>query len=236
MLTFFRKIRKALLDSGSLRRYLLYAVGEIALVVIGILIALQINNMNEERKDIIKEENILSELMETLSLNIERLDASSLDASNRNESRDVIISLFTERPAYTDSLQRHFFVSSLGYANSTLTHGGYEMLKNEGFDIIRSDKLRKEIVNLFEISYVDLTKEEMEKRSEVYVEDVARYLIENFSGRRVPNDYLKLLNDHFFVENIFAMKQHESWLISQRSEAKEETQRVLQLIRDELEE
>ena len=50
MLTFFRKIRKALLDSGSTGKYLLYAIGEIALVVIGILIALQINNWNENRK------------------------------------------------------------------------------------------------------------------------------------------------------------------------------------------
>tara|TARA_Y100000385_G_C13099534_1_gene643585 strand:- start:2936 stop:3121 length:186 start_codon:yes stop_codon:yes gene_type:complete len=51
MLTLLRKIRKSLIDSGSSRKYLLYAIGEIALVVIGILIALQINNWNESRKD-----------------------------------------------------------------------------------------------------------------------------------------------------------------------------------------
>ena len=51
MLTFFRRIRKGLLGSGQARKYLLYAIGEIALVVIGILIALQINNWNEWRKD-----------------------------------------------------------------------------------------------------------------------------------------------------------------------------------------
>ena len=51
MLTFFRRIRKGLLQGGATRKYLLYALGEIALVVIGILIALQINNWNEERKN-----------------------------------------------------------------------------------------------------------------------------------------------------------------------------------------
>ena len=81
MLTFLRKIRKSLVESGSsmkppspvtggqslapplepalaargwrrlASRYLLYAIGEIALVVIGILIALQINNWNEDRKE-----------------------------------------------------------------------------------------------------------------------------------------------------------------------------------------
>tara|TARA_Y100000385_G_C13103870_1_gene646216 strand:+ start:4498 stop:4992 length:495 start_codon:yes stop_codon:yes gene_type:complete len=51
MLTFLRKIRKSLIESGSTRKDLIYAIGEIALVVIGILIALQINNWNESRKN-----------------------------------------------------------------------------------------------------------------------------------------------------------------------------------------
>ena len=50
MLHFFRKIRHDLLDNSQFFRYLKYAVGEIILVVIGILIALQINNWTESRK------------------------------------------------------------------------------------------------------------------------------------------------------------------------------------------
>ncbi|MFN1835224.1 DUF6090 family protein [Balneola sp. MJW-20] len=49
MITLFRRIREKLIASGSLTKYLLYAVGEILLVVIGILIALQVNNWNEQR-------------------------------------------------------------------------------------------------------------------------------------------------------------------------------------------
>jgi len=77
MLTFFRRIRKGLLEGGSTPKYLLYAFGEIALVVIGILIALQINNWNEDKKtnattknyqqkiinDLIQDTIILSNLM-----------------------------------------------------------------------------------------------------------------------------------------------------------------------------
>ena len=51
MISFLRKIRKSLIKSGSARRYLLYSIGEIALVVIGILLALQVNNWNERRKN-----------------------------------------------------------------------------------------------------------------------------------------------------------------------------------------
>jgi uncharacterized membrane-anchored protein YhcB (DUF1043 family) len=51
MLKFFRKIRQKLLSENKFSKYLLYAIGEIILVVIGILIALQVSNLNEERKD-----------------------------------------------------------------------------------------------------------------------------------------------------------------------------------------
>lgn len=49
MITLFRRLRQKLISSGSISKYLLYAIGEIMLVVIGILIALQVNNWNEER-------------------------------------------------------------------------------------------------------------------------------------------------------------------------------------------
>ncbi|MFY0594729.1 DUF6090 family protein [Roseivirga sp.] len=51
MIKFFRKIRRNLLSEGKTGKYLKYAIGEIILVVIGILIALQINNWNENRKN-----------------------------------------------------------------------------------------------------------------------------------------------------------------------------------------
>jgi hypothetical protein len=50
MIKFFRRIRQKLLSENNFSRYLLYAIGEIFLVVIGILIALSINNWNENRK------------------------------------------------------------------------------------------------------------------------------------------------------------------------------------------
>ena len=54
MIKFFRKIRYALMTNNKTAKYLTYAIGEIILVVIGILIALQINNWNEDRKNSIK--------------------------------------------------------------------------------------------------------------------------------------------------------------------------------------
>ena len=66
MIKFFKRIRQQLLQenlsdrqAGSIQKYLLYALGEILLVVIGILLALQINNWNEYRKERIMEKNYL---------------------------------------------------------------------------------------------------------------------------------------------------------------------------------
>tara|TARA_R110002167_G_scaffold29977_14_gene99537 strand:- start:65 stop:760 length:696 start_codon:yes stop_codon:yes gene_type:complete len=66
---FYRKIRKRLISDHKLNRYLIYALGEIVLVVIGILIALQINNWNEQRKNQNKDKVLLSQLLEENNAN-----------------------------------------------------------------------------------------------------------------------------------------------------------------------
>jgi len=82
MLKFFRTIRKKLIEEDNVRKYLLYAIGEILLVVIGILIALQVNNWNEELKNRRSERAYL----ERLSRDID-LDAVALkDAIENAES------------------------------------------------------------------------------------------------------------------------------------------------------
>jgi len=63
MIHFFRRIRRQLLRNNRLSKYLLYAAGEIVLVVIGILIALQINNWNEDRQAAIQEQLYLNRLL-----------------------------------------------------------------------------------------------------------------------------------------------------------------------------
>ena len=74
MIKFFRHIRKSLLMENKTGKYFKYAIGEIILVVIGILIALQINNWNEKEKDITKEQQILLSLREEFKQNIAELN------------------------------------------------------------------------------------------------------------------------------------------------------------------
>jgi len=78
MIKFFRHIRKRLLSEGNTGKYLKYAIGEIVLVVIGILIALQINNWNERRKDFAQEQLILRQLQREYISNLNQLDEKIL--------------------------------------------------------------------------------------------------------------------------------------------------------------
>lgn len=70
MIKLFRNIRQNLLNEGKTAKYLKYAIGEIVLVVIGILIALSINNWNEVQHQKDKERKILVEIMRDLESNV----------------------------------------------------------------------------------------------------------------------------------------------------------------------
>lgn len=84
MIKFFRRIRQNLLSEGKTGKYLKYAVGEIVLVVIGILIALQINNWNENRKVLKAQEDLLESFYDNM-------EADSVEfASNKQLMLDII--------------------------------------------------------------------------------------------------------------------------------------------------
>jgi len=76
MLTLLRKVRRSLVASNQFRKYLLYAIGEIALVVIGILIALQINNWNQDRINNKTEKDILERIIADLEIDLSELAIS----------------------------------------------------------------------------------------------------------------------------------------------------------------
>lgn len=75
MLRFFRKIRQSLFQEKKLARYLMYAIGEVALVIIGIMIAVWLNNLNEAKNQDKKIQSILQEVREELTSTIEASNA-----------------------------------------------------------------------------------------------------------------------------------------------------------------
>jgi len=99
MIKFFRYIRQRLLSENKFSKYLLYAIGEIVLVIIGILIALQINNKNEQRKTENKIVSILKEVQHDLGLDIQKSD----ELMAYYKTKDSIINLIqTDKLTYDD--------------------------------------------------------------------------------------------------------------------------------------
>ena len=246
MLTFFRRIRKGLLGEGATRptgssgrasKYVLYAVGEITLVVIGILIALQINNWNEERKDRIKEREVLQNLEESLENSIRKLEAHIYTNDFGSLSSDIIISIIDNNLAYNDSLNQYFgWALNIGDPGALVSLEGYEYLKHIGVDIIKSNDLKKEIINLFEETFqVSFGRRD---RTENYNNEIVklrqRYLLRLNNFNFAPFDFDNLIKDKYFYSWLFTIKNTRNWVKASHIESLSETQRVLQLIKDEL--
>lgn len=88
MISFFRKIRQKLLEKNQATRYLVYALGEILLVVIGILIALQVNNWNENRKNQNTEQLLLNALLQEFQSNLEIID-QAIELNDNNIAEGI---------------------------------------------------------------------------------------------------------------------------------------------------
>lgn len=142
MLKFFRRIRKGLLESGKIRNYTFYAIGEIALVVIGILIALQINNWNEQKKEQAIANNYLSALKNELQQNITEVDRV-IAAADRvfNGARPLFRDTITGgKPSLTEkevaivlnkALEFVQFEPQTGVINDIVNSGKTSLLKND---------------------------------------------------------------------------------------------------------
>ena len=110
MIKFFRRIRRKLIDEGNLKRYLIYGIGEILLVMIGILLALQVNNWNEKRKSNAHEKLLLKELLNTIETDIETIEMTLQGNKKVQASCNTILEHFEKQLDYNDTLNTHFWV------------------------------------------------------------------------------------------------------------------------------
>ena len=239
MIGFFRKIRKKLADDNKPLKYLRYAFGEILLVVIGILIALQINNWNEWRKDRMIEKSILLEFEDNLERNIALIDIAATEIIEINKSTKTMIEIIEERKSYPDTLIHHFDqLNRSGPYLLKLNTNGYESLKNIGFEILSSKVLKKEILSLFEISYPSYVQE-TEVVNAIWGGNLMwwqdYFYIRPSEPGLIPLDYSSLKEDKKFMTIVRELEAGRSRILDHMILCKTETQRVLQLIQDELE-
>lgn len=148
MIKFFRIIRQRLLAESKVGKYLLYALGEIILVVIGILIALEINNANDTRKNRAQEQQLLVSLLEEFQANLTLLDS----AIKRNEQiygRAINIGEFTgpKLPSLSEKELSMLMVGAFKYESRYVPNlGTMNEINNSGkLSLIADPDLRKAI-------------------------------------------------------------------------------------------
>ncbi len=140
-----------MLTENKLRMYFSYAIGEIILVVIGILLALQINNLNEDRKVRNQEKDLISGLIRDLGKDIHLLEIINTYDSLQIISDRTILAAFT-----TDSIRNNKTLIQKQIANGLLTidftvsKTFYEDLKNNGkINYLANDSIRDAVEDYY---------------------------------------------------------------------------------------
>jgi hypothetical protein len=160
MIKFFRKILQKLIVENRFSKYLLYAVGEIILVVIGILIALQINNANEARKLRKQELEYLENIKTDLILNIAELDEYIAVRNSRIESANKVLEYFEGKPLVDLEDFALHTTNIYIWQKFTQQDNTFQELVNSGnLALISNDSIKNGLLNL-QALYKKLKNEE----------------------------------------------------------------------------
>lgn len=256
MIRFFRQLRKGLFNEkpspgkdqevsinelrANIARYLFYAIGEIILVVIGILIALSINNWNEARKEASKEVKVLKSLELDLSENLQRLEQMITSESLLVQRNKVLIELLKkEQTSYHDSL-RIYFGNIATYFAFFPQVTAYESLKSEGVSLIKNDSLRFSLIKLFDDHYernahtTELKKDNALNSQAFLNKHFEIITLDNGWQGGVPNDFELVKGNRELINTISHHKSLKSNFLSFSKNIYENTRTTRELITDEL--
>jgi hypothetical protein len=152
MINFFRKIRKKMADDNKPMKYLLYAIGEIALVVIGILLAFQVNNWKEGRSQRKTEQLFLTDLLHDLTLDSIQLASMHETDTERFRTKPLLLKYLRKESTSPDSIifyfDKQFNIPITPFVpNSTTMEEGK---LSSGLSFLGDRQLRRSIVSLYE--------------------------------------------------------------------------------------
>lgn len=152
MIKYLRKIRQKMLTEHKFRKYFLYAIGEIVLVVIGILIALQVNNWNMSNQIRKVEVKYLKEIAQNLESDMRDIQFNIDFNETRYLASEIVLNYLESNEIYSDTLDI-YFGSLLYTTRSVMDYSAFDALKSRGLEIISNDSLRQLISKLYSFHY-----------------------------------------------------------------------------------
>jgi len=259
MIKFFRKIRHRLLTENKFSKYLIYAFGEIILVMIGILLALQVNSWNQKRLDSLEEKKILSSLKQDFRNSIDEFETLNLIR------RDLILAateIFKLSPGtvgeyssrhldslFSKTLSGPTFNNKSGPLNVLLTSGKINLISNIPLKEILiewpgdvADMIEDEINQdaLYQGRYLDMLGKYVSWNDLVKVFTFPRARFEKVTIERLPDapivtsDYSALLANMEFL-NLLNRRATTCMITNQETEMLiEKANEIIQMIDNEL--
>jgi hypothetical protein len=193
MIRFFHILRQKLIKKKKIRTYIYYAIGEIFLVVIGILIALQVNNWNEYKKEQALAKSILSQLLEDITQDTIALNYQIGQFKKITDQAKWMIQKFEEDAPYENKMDS-VLASITAFNVIQADYTAFNYLENVGIGIIKDQKLRDQISEYYQLSRHIASVEryfELDKyfRQEIYPKYFKKY---RYGSYVVPNNYNEL--------------------------------------------
>ena len=151
MIHIFRKIRHRLLSDNSFRKYVLYAIGEIALVMIGILLALQFNNWNQESENTKKEELYLINVVEDTEYQKGALKEQIIDYEYSISVANKLLKDFNKLKSFTkiDSLNNKLNVLTFAHSFPNTNNTYQELVSSGQQSLIQEKELSLELIDFY---------------------------------------------------------------------------------------
>ena len=173
MIKFFRKIRYTLMSKNKTSKYLKYAIGEIVLVMIGILLALQVNNWNTERLNKQTEHDYYCQLVVDFeSDKVELLERLKAAEQRIQTSKQLLLDLDAQTKT-KEELIKSFFVVQRGDAfipsRATIT----DLTSSGKLSLIRDKTLRKQLLSFYE--YQDIKVDIAESNRKINVDNIMNW-------------------------------------------------------------
>ena len=209
MIKFFRKIRQKMLNENKFSKYILYAIGEIILVIIGILIALQLNTLKEENKLAAQETIYLKRL---LSDNKQDLRSFTEYINNFEKGKNAVVALSTalNGPSQDSVLvqaAKDYYWYATGFPLFPMSKSTFEDLSSTGnMTIIKNRQLRDQIVQHY--GHLDYMKERIRLSTEWILPLDGHFYIKSHAMKLDPR-VVFLYPNSSYIEMAKEIRQHK---------------------------
>jgi len=188
MIKFFRKIRYDLMEKNKTGKYFKYAIGEIVLVVIGILIALQINNWNENQKLEKTTEDYYTQLLDDLNNDIISTQSIIKEFSNQQKEYNNYISSYDKKGLTPIKAYEQVSKLALIYSPITFNTNTIESLQNSGDIGLIPSHIRNKLMNLRRLQNITIKRfEDTSKGSQDITQKLSALLGSTTLPKRLVN-------------------------------------------------